>query len=87
MASNGSTRPSRLAGVPIGLCLLLLAVSMVVQALYLSPLVTPYDEGLILYGAAQVAHGNVPYRDFWSLYGPASSTGLDWSFIFSERRF
>jgi hypothetical protein len=30
-----------------------------------------YDEALTLYGAQQVAHGGVPYRDFWSLYGPA----------------
>lgn len=31
-----------------------------------------YDEGLVLYGAARVAHGDMPYHDFWSMYGPGS---------------
>jgi hypothetical protein len=34
--------------------------------------IEPYDEGLILYGASRVAHGAMPYRDFWSMYGPGS---------------
>ena len=29
-----------------------------------------YDEGIIVYGAARVEGGAIPYRDFWSLYGP-----------------
>ncbi len=29
-----------------------------------------YDEGIVLVGAARVAGGAVPYRDFWSIYGP-----------------
>jgi hypothetical protein len=32
--------------------------------------VNPYDEGFILYGADRVTHGDVPYRDFWSIYPP-----------------
>jgi hypothetical protein len=34
--------------------------------------VGPYDEGLVLFGADRVLRGDVPYRDFWTLYGPAS---------------
>jgi hypothetical protein len=29
-----------------------------------------YDEGLSVYGAARVLDGDVPYRDFWTLYPP-----------------
>jgi hypothetical protein len=29
-----------------------------------------YDEGVIVDGALRVAHGEVPYRDFWAIYGP-----------------
>jgi hypothetical protein len=30
-----------------------------------------YDEGIIAHGALRVFNGEVPYRDFWELYGPA----------------
>lgn len=30
-----------------------------------------YDEGLAAVGAERVLRGEVPYRDFWTLYGPA----------------
>lgn len=30
------------------------------------------DEGLALYGSLRVAHGEVPYRDYWTMYAPAS---------------
>ncbi|MCK4236762.1 MAG: hypothetical protein KAX38_06560 [Candidatus Krumholzibacteria bacterium] len=30
-----------------------------------------YDEGLGVYGAARVLNGEIPYRDFWTLYAPA----------------
>jgi hypothetical protein len=29
-----------------------------------------YDEGLSVYGAHLVGHGQAPYRDFWTIYGP-----------------
>src|SRR5678816_3540045 len=32
-----------------------------------------YDEALVLVGADRVLRGDMPYRDFWSYYGPASS--------------
>jgi hypothetical protein len=31
-----------------------------------------YDEGLALYGSLRVANGELPYRDFWTVYGPGS---------------
>jgi hypothetical protein len=31
----------------------------------------PFDEGLVLTGAMRVAAGQLPHRDFYSLYGPA----------------
>ena len=33
--------------------------------------VGPYDEGIVLFGAARVASGDVPHRDFYANYGPA----------------
>jgi hypothetical protein len=30
-----------------------------------------HDEGIIAHGALRVLNGEVPYRDFWNLYGPA----------------
>lgn len=30
-----------------------------------------YDEGLAVYGAARVLSGDIPYRDFWTMYAPA----------------
>jgi len=29
-----------------------------------------FDEGITLFGADRVAHGAVPHRDFYTLYGP-----------------
>jgi hypothetical protein len=29
-----------------------------------------YDEGIILVGAERVLHGELPYKDFWTMYGP-----------------
>ena len=58
------------------------------QLMASSVFVKPYDEGLILAGAAQVARGGVPYRDFWSMYGPGSFyalAGLD--LVFGESAF
>ncbi len=35
-----------------------------------------YDEGLIDYGAQRVAEGEVPYKDFWTMYGPGQFYAL-----------
>lgn len=51
---------------------LLFVMSVVLQTVLMKRVVAGYDEGLILYGAARVAQGEVPYRDFWSMYGPGS---------------
>ena len=29
-----------------------------------------YDEGIALVGAERIAHGEIPYRDFWTMYTP-----------------
>lgn len=31
-----------------------------------------YDEGLVIYGATRILNGDIPYRDFWTLYAPAT---------------
>ena len=35
-----------------------------------------YDEGLAVYGSDRILHGDLPYKDFWTLYGPASFYAL-----------
>ncbi|MEO9190559.1 MAG: hypothetical protein ABI224_11265 [Acetobacteraceae bacterium] len=52
-----------------------------------------YDEGLVLVGADRVLRGDLPYRDFWTMYGPgsfyvlASLFGLFGEFALVERAF
>ncbi|HWI10125.1 MAG TPA: hypothetical protein VNU48_02235, partial [Burkholderiaceae bacterium] len=66
----------RLGGVAAGVWLLAFVAIAVLQLAADSLTLKSYDEGLILYGAARVAHGAVPYRDFWSMYGPGSFYAL-----------
>ena len=40
------------------------------QIVSINPRLDAYDEGLIAYGAARVLRGDIPYRDFWTAYGP-----------------
>src|ERR1700761_2933099 len=42
-----------------------------------------YDESLSLYGAVRVLHGQVPFRDFWTLYPP----GIFWTLAAMFRVF
>jgi len=48
----------------VGLCVIAVA------ARFLAAPLDRFDEGLTLTKAALVAHGLIPYRDFWSTYGP-----------------
>lgn len=49
-------------------------LAAVVVGLYLFPGCNDgysiYDEGIAIYGAERVFHGQVPYRDFWTMYAP-----------------
>ena len=50
----------------------LVFVSIVAQLAWMDATVGTYDEGLVLVGADRVLRGEMPYRDFWTLYGPGS---------------
>ena len=50
----------------------LVFVSIVAQLAWMDATVGTYDEGLVLVGADRVLRGDMPYRDFWTLYGPGS---------------
>jgi 4-amino-4-deoxy-L-arabinose transferase-like glycosyltransferase len=41
------------------------------QLIGMSRQINGYDECIELFGAVRVLHGDVIYRDFWALYGPA----------------
>ncbi len=49
----------------------LFLLAVVVQIIGFKRISGPYDEFLSLYGADRVLHGGLPYRDFWTMYGPA----------------
>ena len=50
----------------------LVLVSILAQLAWMDATVGTYDEGLVLVGADRVLRGDLPYRDFWTLYGPGS---------------
>lgn len=52
-------------------CLLVFMVSFLALFLGMRRYPLPYDEGIVLTGAMRVAAGQVPHRDFYSIYGPA----------------
>jgi hypothetical protein len=68
VASQGHTAESRW----LALTLLLLALLAQLPGLLLPP--ETYDEGLTLLGADRIAHGEVPYRDFWNTHSPGQIT-------------
>ncbi|QNI37206.1 hypothetical protein [Edaphobacter albus] len=54
----------------ITLCGLFL-LALLIQVIAFKRTCGPYDEFLSLYGADRVLHSDLPYRDFWTMYGPA----------------
>ena len=50
---------------------LLLTVAFAFLLLAIQRDLNVYDEGLVLVGAMRVADGEIPHRDFFTLYGPA----------------
>ncbi len=42
----------------------------------LTAMVGNYDEAIPTYGAARVLNGEIPYRDFWTIYAPAQFYAL-----------
>jgi hypothetical protein len=48
--------------------LLMLSLALLAPGAYRD--VNVYDEGVAVYGAERVASGEVPYRDFWTIYAP-----------------
>jgi hypothetical protein len=62
-----------------------LLVSFLAIAILTDRHVIPYDEGLILTGAMQVAAGHIPHRDFYAVYGPGQFYALAALFdVFSQ---
>ena len=51
-------------------CLILSIASAVCHVPVLHMRLNVYDEGIVLAGADRVLQGDVPYRDFWSMYPP-----------------
>lgn len=50
--------------------MLLAVLAFLLQLVLMKFVIGAYDEGLSLYGALRVFHGQLPYRDFWTMYGP-----------------
>lgn len=66
-----ATRPSLLQrAAPAAQVILMLALAFVGLLPGLRNILNFYDEGLIVLGAERVLNGQVPYRDFWTMYGP-----------------
>jgi len=70
--SQAPAREETLTGAPprpleLGL---LFAAAAAVSGLVMLKGMQPNDEGLMLQGAARIAGGEVPYRDFWWFYPP-----------------
>lgn len=69
-----ASRRSRMPGIGSrAVAAAVFLASLVLQAAWMKGAVGHYDEGLALYGAQRVLRGDLPYRDFWTLYGPAQS--------------
>ena len=60
----------------VALYALLFALSFLYISLGITRALNIYDEGLILFGAQRVVWGQVPYRDFWTVYSPGQFYAL-----------
>ena len=56
--------------------LLVSLLSILHIVLFLKSGLNVYDEGVSVFAAARVAEGDVPYRDFWTMYAPAQFYAL-----------
>ena len=65
---------------PVLLLLLLFVVAAGLSGFTLLRPASPHDEGLMLQAGSRIAHGQWPYRDFWTNYPPGQAlvlAGLD----------
>jgi len=73
MSRMSDRRRNRAANL---LCLLLFAITFVALLPGIRGPVNTYDEGIVTVGATRVMAGDVPYRDFWTVYGPGQFYAL-----------
>ena len=66
----------RVTWLNIGLYIILYCISVIYISLGITRALNIYDEGLIVYGAQRVLWGNVPFRDFWTVYSPGQFYAL-----------
>jgi hypothetical protein len=52
-------------------CIVLFAIAFAYLIPGIHERVDSYDEAVITYGAVRVIEGDLPYRDFWTVYSPA----------------
>ena len=56
-------------GLPAAAGVFLASLSLLLLGMERTALIV-YDEGVIAYGAVRLLAGELPYRDFWTVYGP-----------------
>ena len=68
------------AGPALSLAIVLVLLAAGLSAFTLLRPISPHDEGLMLQAGTRIAHGQWPYRDFWTNYPPGQAlvlAGLD----------
>jgi len=61
-------RPSLFVEMALAVALVAAAVAYQFPGLISTPYY--YDEGIMVYGASRIIDGQIPYRDFWTVYPP-----------------